>query len=225
MDILCRFLWGHSMIPIGPQTEPADFDHKVRQPGRGFLQTQPNPTAKDWRGHDYWRRAHQDLRAAYKGICAYSSSYTAAPGPSNGDTTSVDHFVPKSSAHNKAYEWDNFRLCRSRLNNRKGEHTDVLDPFILPPAWFELDFLTFLIVPNPSLAKKDCDLVRATIDRLQLNTDNDYVNERIGVITRYCSGGATFQQVGNLYPFIASEMLRQDFDNKYFSILHRRLST
>ena len=209
------------MIPISPQHQPADFDHKVRQPGQTFLQTQPNPTARDWRGHDYWRRSHWDLRTAYNGICAYSSSYTPPPGSSNGDTTSVDHFVPKSIAPNKAYDWNNFRLCRSRLNNRKGEHTDVLDPFALSSGWFELNFLTFLLVPNPSLAKKDRDLVRATINRLQLNTDNDYVNERVSVVSRYSRYGATFEQIRNLFPFIASEMSRQDFDNKYLPLWHR----
>ena len=115
----------------------------------------------------------------------------------------------------QAYEWNNFRLCRSRLNQRKDHHTDVLDPFVLPPGWFNLNFRTFLLLPSPTLAAPDRKRVQDTIDRLQLNTDNDYVNERIGVIRQYCLGKATFTQLLSTYPFIAAEMQTQNFDTNF----------
>lgn len=209
------------MIAVSAQNEPPDFHQKVRQPGQAFLITNPRPTSKDWRQHDYWRRAHHDLRIAYNAICAYSSSFTAPPDPNQADTASIDHFVPRAISPYQAYEWDNFRYCRERLNNRKGDHTDVLDPFTLSTGWFNLNFLTFLLAPDPSLPKVDRDAVCATIKRLQLNADNDYVNERASVVTGYCAGSATFDQIADLFPFIASEMLRQDFDANFLPLWRR----
>jgi hypothetical protein len=65
------------------------------------------------------------------------------------------------------------------------------------------------------LTAQDRKRVEATIDRLQLNTDNDYVNERIGAIREYCLGRATHAQLLKRYPFIAVEMQTQNFDNNF----------
>ena len=107
-------------------------------------------------------------------------------------------------------------MCRARLNQRKDNHQDVLDPFNLSPGWFELNFQTFLLSPKSTLSQGDQDRVVATIGRLELNTDNDYVDERVGAIRQYCLGKATFAQLCARYPFIAAEMMRQDFDRKFF---------
>jgi len=216
MDILCRNIWGEAVIPVASVTEPADFDRKVRVPGTTFLTTTPNPTVRQWRGKDYWRRALGDLFGAYDEICAYCASWTKrATNISTPQDSSVDHFVSKSSQPSQAYEWNNFRLCRSRLNMRKDMHQDVLDPFILAPGWFKLDFRTFFLVPSPTLTAVDSKRVEATIDRLQLNDDNDYVNERIGAIREYCLDRATYTQLLNRYPFIAVEMRAQNFDTNF----------
>ncbi len=216
MDILCRFIWGVALIPVTPVAEPASFHGKVRVPGTAFLKTTPSPSGHQWNGKDYWRGALEDLFVAYNGICAYCGSWTkrttAKPTPQD---SSVDHFVPKSAAPAQAYEWDNFRLCRRRLNTRKDSHRDVLDPFTLAPGWFKLDFLTFLLVPDSTLPAPDRDRVAATIHRLELNTDNDYANERIGAIREYCLGRVTVTQLVNRYPFIAAEMQNQAFDTNF----------
>jgi hypothetical protein len=91
----------------------------------------------------------------------------------------------------------------------------VLDPFTIAPGWFKLNFLTFLLEPNQTLPPADQARVVATIDRLQLNTDNDYVNERIGAIREYCKGRATLAQLDRRYPFIAAEMRNQSFDTDF----------
>lgn len=216
MDILCRILWSITLIQVNEVAEPADFDIRVRTPGAAFLRTTPNPTNHQWRTHGYWRRVIDDLFSAYDGLCAYCASWTYRPNqttrPQDG---TVDHFVPKSAIPAQAYEWDNYRLCRSRLNMRKGEHRDVLDPFTLPPRWFILDFRTFLLVPNHSLPPADYARVVDTIERLQLNTDNDYVNERVGAIREYCLGRVTLTQLARRYPFFASEMAEQNFDTNF----------
>lgn len=201
------------MIPITPVAEPVDFDRKVRLLGTQFLLTIPNPVGRQWNHKDYWRKALGDLISTYDGICAYCASWTKRGVTiSTPQDSSVDHFVPKSVEPAQAYEWNNFRLCRSRLNTRKDNHQDVLDPFTLAPSWFKLDFHTFFLVPNPDLPNLDYKRVEATIDRLQLNADNDYVYERIGAIREYCLGNATIEQLFSMYPFIAAEMIVQNFD-------------
>jgi hypothetical protein len=209
------------VIPIVPVGEPADFNKKVRVPGSAFLRKTPHPGNAEWRRNGYWRMALHDLFNAYKGICAYSASWTKRATATAAQLDwSVDHYVPRSAMPSLAYEWDNFRLCRGRLNARKGSHRDVLDPFTLAIGWFRLDFQTFLLVPDANLPAADKALVSATIARLALNTDNDYVNERIGAIRQYCLGNATFTQLAVRYPFIAAEMIDQDFDTNFLPRLH-----
>ncbi len=216
MDFLCRLVWSGALIPVTPVAEPADFHSKVRVPGAVFLKTTPSPSGSQWRRHDYWRMALDDLLNAYNKVCAYCGCWTfRANRNTKPEDGTIDHFTPKSAVPAQAYEWDNFRLCRSRLNARKGNTRDVIDPFKLAPGWFKLDFRTFFLVPNPTLPPPDRARVEATIARLQLNTDNDYVNERIGAIREYCVGKATLAQLDKRYPFFAAEMREQDFDTNF----------
>jgi uncharacterized protein (TIGR02646 family) len=216
VDILCGIIWGETLIPVAPADEPTDFDVRVRRPGTTFLQKTPTPNSSQWKKNDYWRKALKHLFNEYNEICAYCASWTKrAANTSTPQDYSVDHFIPKSLEPSLAYEWSNFRLCRRRLNMRKDYHQDVLDPFILSPEWFKLDFLTFYLVPSPALNALDRKRVEATIDRLQLNTDNDYVYERIGAIREYCLDKASYAQLLSRYPFIAAEMRVQNFDTKF----------
>ena len=91
----------------------------------------------------------------------------------------------------------------------------MLDPCLIADGWFTLDFTTFLVRPAPGLSLDVETGVKTTIARLQLNTDNDYVNERIAVIRNYASDKITFADVASKYPFITREMTRQDFDAVY----------
>jgi hypothetical protein len=131
------------------------------------------------------------------------------------DHTSIDHYIPKSADPTKAYEWSNFRLSRSRLNQRKANFRDVLDPCAVSNDWFVLDFFTFRMKPAPELPAGTDAKVRATISRLQLNTDPDYVNERIEVIRRHALDAITFPQVRARWPFIAHQMLVQGFETAH----------
>lgn len=199
-------------------TEPANFDSLVRIPGNRFLARKPNPTPQEWSRKALWRKVHDDLYSAYSGICSYCASWTPRRGPVAGgaaDHTSVDHYVPKSQDTSLAYEWSNYRLARSRLNHRKDNWNDVLDPVAIGVGWFYLDFTTYLLAPNGQLNKAEQQLVWDTINRLQLNTDQDYVSERVGVITEYAKGNINWALVNTRYPFIAEQMTAQDFDNNY----------
>ena len=217
MDILRSILWDIALIPVALALEPTDFTNKVRQPGAAFLHTTPYPSAAAWRRHDYWRRAIGDLRVAYHNICSYSGSWTKinVGGTSTLQDSSVDHFIPKSSTPAQAYEWANFRLSRARLNISKDNNNDVLDPFTLPGRWFTLNFRSFLMFPNHALSDSEKRRVQETIDRLGLNTDDDYVQERVEVVREYCLGNWTLAMLDAFWPFIASEMRAQEFDTVF----------
>ena len=76
------------MIHVDQRPEYAAFDREVRVPGRKFLQNNPTPSNRDFRGHAYWNRAKSKLRDTYR-HCAYTSRRV------RGDDVSVDHFRPK----------------------------------------------------------------------------------------------------------------------------------
>jgi hypothetical protein len=191
------------VIPIAPQPEPLEFDLQVRQPGLHFLATNPSPSSNDWEAH--WSRAIPWLIEGYKHICAYSCLriYRDANDPT------VDHYLPKSKYPTLAYEWANFRLCTLRMNRRKWNHEDVLDPFIIQPGWFVLDFQTVLIKPNTTLDDGLRNRVKATIERLKLNHEQD-IQARLSRIQDYIQGHYTFDHLRTEAPFIAYELMRQE---------------
>jgi hypothetical protein len=199
------------MIPVILQAEPAQFGNRVRRPGRAFLRRNPPPTTIQIRAKNYWRRCHDDLYSLYNGICAYSAQWTPrTKNPANIEHSSVDHYVPLSANHALAYEWNNYRLARARLNNNKAsEH--VMDPFGIQPDWFVINFRTFLIRPNDGLSLALENDIEATITQLDLNHD-DFVQERVGILQAYADDpptGISFDFLESHYPFIAYELRRQ----------------
>ena len=60
--------------------------------------------------------------------------------------------VPKSRDWRLVYEWRNYRLSCLRMNRKKREFTDVLDPFCIDDDWFVMDVVEFRVHPGPSLA-------------------------------------------------------------------------
>ena len=222
MDIFRRLVRSDFVIPVSLAAEPPDFNVNVRQPGSVFLARVANPNSNEWNSHSYWSSALGDLHVAYNDVCAYCGSFTLRAPAQSLESSSVDHFIPKSADPDNAYEWDNYRLCRARLNQLKDNHQDVLDPFELPQGWFHLDFRTFLIWPNPGLDQNDQQRVKATIGRLRLNLAPDYVDERLRVVRAYCLKKATFPDLSRRYPFIASEMTRQNFDSDLFPTMAAR---
>jgi len=203
------------MINVRLPEPPPNYVSEVKDPGESFLKRTRNTNATDWNRHNYWRRIHTYLYDSSKGVCAYCASWTPRrrDDSQHFEHTTIDHYIAKSRDKKKAYDWDNFRLCRSRLNNRKADFDDVLDPCRVLNEWFWLEFPTFLIRPAPGLPEQTRKEVKATIDRLELNSDADYVNERIEVVRGYCTGAIPFQVVETRYPFIAYQMLSQDFDS------------
>jgi hypothetical protein len=193
------------MIRMSPRPEPAVFNARVRQPGRRFLQNTPNPTSKQFAAHSYWRGILDLLHQAYNGVCAYSCHWI--PYDTGSDT--VEHFLPKKKHPDRAYEWSNYRLVCGTLNGRKGEHSDVLDPFLINNGDFILKFPSLLVVPSPNLPLRIQAKVQRTIDRLGLNDEGTCLKSRIKWVSEYRDNQISFEHLRNHAPFIAIELERQ----------------
>lgn len=187
------------MIKVDLQPKPPDFDLKVKKRGQDFLKKFPRPRSKEWGNGVFWRDAIPDMVKAYKGICAYSSLWIKPDQPT------IDHYISRDENPKLAYEWSNFRLARWRINTSKRNYKDVLDPFIIGEEWFELNFTTFGINPNPKLNETEKAAVWKTIERLKLD-DTDYREAREAWFNAFKNDISKLEEKA---PFIASEMRRQ----------------
>ena len=190
------------MIPVQPQPEPPDFDRDVRTPGRQFIMN--NPLCKPNQLKNYWSRISDQLFRAYGRICAYSAVFI--PPLTGGDT--VEHFVPRSANRMLAYEWSNYRLVTSRLNGKKGDHQDVLDPFLIGQDWFILDFPSLIVKPNPVIDPWEQTQVTNTISRLGLNEDV-CIEGRLCWLKEFCENN-DLRFLKKYSPFVAHELERQN---------------
>ena len=196
------------MIPVAPQPEPADFDEKVRRKGhawlagRGLALTGPAPTGVSLPTH--WRACIGDLHQAYRGICAYVCVFIE---PVTGSTT-VEHFIAKSDQVEHAYEWKNYRLACGKMNGRKSDYSDVLDPFELEPQTFHLNLASGEIFPNPKLPPGATEKAADTIRRLHLD-DGECRKMRMDWLNECLTGGITPEYFARKCPFVHQEVERQ----------------
>lgn len=201
------------MIPVRQQPEPTDFDTRVRAKGVAFLQKVSRPQA--WENREYWRDSLKDLYRAYDEVCAYSAQWI----PRIEGSPTVDHFIPKSVRPELAYEWSNFRLSCLKMNARKRDFQDVIDPFQIQPDWFILDFPSLIVKANPELEESIRSRVKSTIKRLKLNDDDDCVKHRQDWLMCYCNKQFPFDFLKKTAPFIAYELERQNLIETISSIM------
>lgn len=194
--------------------EPADFDRKVRAPGDAFLKSLPAGAKVNFRGREYWRKILRELHNSYNGICAYTCHYI--PLDVGGDT--VEHFMPKKSYPALAYEWANFRLVCSRLNGRKKDHQDVVDPFLITPGMFELMFPSLLIREGSGLSAANKKLAKSSIARLKLNHERN-IEARLEYVLRYRDGKHSLLHLSDHAPFIHNELTRQGLNSASLKVL------
>jgi hypothetical protein len=201
VDIFCGKEWSENMIPVAKQQEPEYFNKKVRIPGQQFLNKNPRPKSKEF--PNYWKNIKGDLYQLYKNICAYTGEWFPVT------SASVDHFIPKSIEPQLAYEWDNYRLTTDRMNGAKGDSTGLIDPFEVKTGWFVLVFPGCWIGPCMMLNENDNSRVQKTINVLGLNS-SEHTDKRYNIIKEYISHNITFDFLKEKYPYIASEIERQN---------------
>ncbi len=205
------------MIPVRRQPEYREFDKEVRQPGLRFLKANPRPNSREFAEHEYWRKAHSQLRHVYGGLCAYTSRYIVDVGEG-----SVDHFHPKSKFPDLAYEWCNYRLARRKVNNYKGDKIGIIDPFVVQSSWFILEFPGCLVRSGIDLDEKTENRVEKSIEVLRLNKDDRLVQERYNHLRDYVSGNLTLDYLDRRYPFLSKEIGRQGLSKKKLREMFKR---
>lgn len=119
---------------------------------------------------------------------------------------SIDHFMPKSSMPQHAYDWDNFRLCEKRLNASFPDGWPEKAQKVLDPAskswhnnWFYLDEATGLYVCSSHVPEKSRDLVISTCK--YLNKDS-FPTHRLAVLSRVRKGEIAEHHLRSHYPGI-----------------------
>ena len=208
------------MIRVTPASEPSAFNDRVRVPGLRTIAEMVGETPIRTTGRrfekkavareeipsdafpTYWTKALDDLMKAYRQICAYSCFRIH---PVTGGA-SADHFAAKSRKWDKVYEWGNYRLACTRLNARKRDFGDVLDPFKIGKDWFQLELVGFQVIPNPNLDNVKRDRVQTTIDRLRLN---DFRHSRERDVENYWAREVSLRVLTEESPFVAQELKRQ----------------
>lgn len=156
------------MIRVRQQPPPKDFDVKVRSRGmKALVRYRPNAPVPSqfWKGKEYWREAIDELFEAYGRICAFAAMRIE---PVTG-SRSVEHFKPKTLYPGLAYVWENYRLVCGMMNGRKGEHEDVLDPFVIPELTFDLNPISCEVLVHAECPSRVRAKAQSTIERLKLN--------------------------------------------------------
>jgi hypothetical protein len=207
------------MIRVEPIDPTPSYDGEVRIPGKAFLETNPHPSRDEFNRHDYWRNILDEMHAGYDGICMYCASWTPrAPQGASLQQSSIDHFMPKSLYPSLAYDWTNFRLCRTDINSNKGIEQYVPDPFGIQNDWFQVDFATWRVGPSTNAPQYIYHRIRATFVKLGLN-DEFYIEERQSAAAIYIHTPNERAELRRLYPFLTAELDRQNIGTTLFDDL------
>lgn len=207
------------MIRVAPISPTPSYENDVRIPGEAYLAINPYPSREEFNRHDFWREIHDEMYTAYGGICMYSASWTPrTPQGASLQQSSIDHFLPKSVVPERAYEWLNFRLCRTDINANKGRELRIPDPFAIQNAWFAIDFATWRIEPSSVAPPYILHRIRFAAARLGLN-DEYYIEERQTAAAIYIHWPAERAELQVLYPFLTAELERQKQGTTLFNDL------
>ena len=90
----------------------------------------------------------------------------------------VDHYVSRDNRRDLAFEWSNFRYISGWLNSSKQTlDQEVLDPFRVEIAWFEIVLPSLVMQLTPCVPKRIRPVAEFTLTRLHL-ADGDRVYEQ-----------------------------------------------
>lgn len=137
-------------------------------------------TGKKFVWHKYKNRnvGHilvDELTPLTLGHCSYCDMQSVTRG---GSKPSIDHFRPKATYRELAFQWENLFLCCGQCQEyKKGEFPIENEP-LKPDSneytfdyWFEIEFSTGKINPNPLLRDDEKERAKETCKWLGLNND------------------------------------------------------
>jgi hypothetical protein len=118
-------------------------------------------------------------------------------------TGHVDHFLSKDNRPDLAYEWNNYRYIEATVNSTKKKLDDqILDPFEVEDAWFELILPSMQLTLTSDLPphlKTKADL---TLEKLHLIDGLKVVRNRKRWYDSY-TNGTPLSELEKLAPLVA----------------------
>lgn len=193
------------MVRCIPAAEPADFDQKVRGPGRAWLRKHRGSTT---RPPPYWRQCNVQLATAFEERCAYTAMFLGAPG-------TADHFVSIDEDRNLAYEWSNYRYASGWINSRKQavRSSEILDPFRVGEGWFELLLPSLQLRVSERCPSSQRALAENTLKVLGLRDDERVLRYRRQWLVEYECGDIDLDYLEKKAPLIAQAVRRWEEEN------------
>jgi hypothetical protein len=188
-----------------PADEPADFDQKVRRPGRAWLRKHRGSTT---RPPPYWRQCNAQLAAAFEERCAYTAMFLGAPG-------TADHFVSIDEDRALAYEWSNYRYASAWINSRKQALSAkaLLDPFRVGEGWFELLLPSLQLRVSARCPSSQRALAENTLKVLGLRDDERVLRYRRQWLVEYEGGDIDLDYLEKKAPLIAQAVRQWEEEN------------
>lgn len=181
------------MIPVRRVPEPADFDARVRKPGRAWLDANPQPK----RPRDLWSPFRTVLATGFDHRCGYTAMYDPIG--------SVDHHLSVKARRELAYEWDNYRFCSEWLNkSKRNEDQAVLDPYEVGEGWFEIELPSLKLRTTERIPPALRARAERTLDRLHLRDDERVLRQRREWYRMVLEGEITLEGLRKKAPLIAA---------------------
>lgn len=183
------------MLRCHMTAEPAEFDTKVRTPGKAWLRK--NSGGKK-RPVAYWRRCDIELAKAFDDRCAYTAMFLGAPG-------TVDHFVSIDENRALAYEWSNYRYAAGWVNSKKQKvaSREILDPFEVQDDWFELLLPSLQLQVSPHCPAAYRARAERTLEALGLGHHEKILRIRQAWLKQYEKGTLTLEALDRMAPLLA----------------------
>jgi hypothetical protein len=177
------------MIHFDRVPEPPAFDREVRQKGEDWLAK--NPDKK--RPRDLWSPFRKHLADGFQNLCGYSAMFEPIG--------TVDHYISCHQDRTKAYDWANYRFASAWINSSKRTNDQILDPFEVGDEWFEVELLTFSLVPQiEKIPSSEIDKVKQTQRRLN---NEVIVRQRREWYRTYADGEISLDGLEKKAPLVA----------------------
>lgn len=177
------------MIHFDSVPEPPDFDREVRQKGEDWLSK--NPDKK--RPRDLWSPFRKHLADGFQNLCGYSAMFEPIG--------TVDHYISCHQDRTKAYDWANYRFASAWINSSKRADDQILDPFEVGDEWFEVELLTFSLVPQiEKIPSSEIAKVKQTQQKLN---NEGIVRQRREWYRTYADGEISLEGLEKKAPLVA----------------------
>lgn len=186
------------MIRFEPVPAPSGFI-EIRADGETWRQASPD--AK--RPKDLWSPFKAHLADGFRNLCGYSAMYEPVG--------TVDHFVSFHEAPDRAYDWANYRFASAWINSSKSNlrSSDVLDPFEVDDAWFEILLPSLQMVVTDAVPATHRTRAETMLTRLHLGHDERVLRQRREWYRMYQAGELTLDGLKKKAPLIARAIEKQ----------------